>query len=119
VSVGMEIRMGRWSELRVVMVCQEREGARWAEQRERSGEEGWPKEGTRVGESSLRRQRSLPFKASTSASPRLAAVLSRVRECQAGWWALKSPKRMESFGVLKSLLKLGEYCVGQEEWGGR
>jgi len=23
----MEIRMGRWSELRVVMVCQEREGA--------------------------------------------------------------------------------------------
>ena len=111
--------MGRWSELRVVMVCQVREGARWAEQRDRSGEEGCPKEGSLVGESSLRRQRLLLFRASTTASPRLAAVWSSVRECQAGWWALKSPTRMESLGVSKSWLKLGEYCVGQEEWGGR
>ena len=97
-SVGKEIRMGRWSELRVVMVCQEREGARWAEQRERSGEEGWPKEGTWVGESSMRRQRLLLFKASTTASPRLAAVLSRVRECQAGWWALNHLQGWSRFG---------------------
>lgn len=81
---GREMRIGRWSERRVVMVCQEREVARWAEQRERSGEEGCPNDGSRVGESSLRRQRLLLLRASTTASPRVAAVMSRVMEYQAG-----------------------------------
>jgi len=34
--------IGRWSECREVVTCQEKEDARWAEQRERSGEEELP-----------------------------------------------------------------------------
>ena len=50
----MERRMGRWSELREIEVDQEKEEAIWAEARERSGEEGEPLEGRRMGESRLR-----------------------------------------------------------------
>ena len=39
---GKEIRMGRWSELRVVKVCQLRIVERWAEQMDRSGEDLGP-----------------------------------------------------------------------------
>ena len=50
----MVMRIGRWSELRVVEVDQEKEGERWAEEMETSGEEEGPEEGRRVGESELR-----------------------------------------------------------------
>lgn len=96
-------------------MCQEKSRARWAEQRERSGEVGWPLEGSRVGESSLRRHRLLSLRASSKASPRFIAVWSRVMEFQAGLWALKSPTRIESLGWSKRRLKLGEYWGGQEE----
>lgn len=39
---GAEMRMGRWSDWRVVRVCQESAMARWAEQMDRSGDVGWP-----------------------------------------------------------------------------
>ena len=40
VTSGREIRMGRWSDLRVVRVVQEKSIARWADQRDRSVEVG-------------------------------------------------------------------------------
>lgn len=100
--------MGRWSEFKVGTVCQEKERARWAEHKDRSGEDGWAFVGTRVGDSSLRRQRLLPFKASSMASPLRAALRSRVLENQEGLWALKSPTRMESLWRSKRSSKLGE-----------
>ena len=53
--------------------------------------------GSLVGESSLRRQRLLSLRASSTASPRFRAAWSRVIEFQAGLWALKSPRIRESF----------------------
>ena len=53
--------MGRWSELRLVEGDQRAAKARWAEARERSGEEVWPLEGVKVGRGSFRRARELPF----------------------------------------------------------
>ena len=79
--------MGRWSELSRVAGCHLAESARWALQKERSGEEGEPWVGRRVGELVLRRTRELLSEASTTASP-LAMALSLVDgECHAGWWA--------------------------------
>ena len=49
-----EIRMGRWSEFRVVSVDHPRSVAISGVAMDRSGDEGVPKEGSRVGESSLR-----------------------------------------------------------------
>ena len=112
---GKEIRMGRWSERRVVRVAQERSIAMLAWQMDRSGDEGWPCEGRRVGESSLRRHSPLPFRASAIASPRFKADWSRVMEFQEEWCALKSPTMMESSGRLKRVSKSGEYVGGQEE----
>ena len=114
VTSGREIRMGRWSDLRVVRVVQEKSIARWAEQRDRSGEVGCPLGGRRVGESSLRRHSPLPFRASASASPRIMADWSRVMEFQEGWCALKSPTIKELSGVLKRRSKSGEW-VGEHE----
>ena len=51
---------------------------------ERSGEEGVPWEGSRVGESPLRSIRSESLSASLSSVPLAAARLSLVAECQVG-----------------------------------
>ena len=47
-SIVDVMRMGRWSEERVVTVDQPKSSARWALTRARSGEEGAPLRGTLV-----------------------------------------------------------------------
>ena len=84
--------------------------ARWALQKERSGEEGEPWVGRRVGELVLRRTRELLSEASMMDSP-LAKALSFVDgECQAWWWALKSPTTRVSHpkSLSKREVKRGE-----------
>ena len=49
------MNMGRWSELRVVCGVHSRSSAMWGVAMERSGEEEFPKEGSLVGVSRLRR----------------------------------------------------------------
>ena len=51
------MRMGRWSELRVVRVDHSKSMANSGVDMERSGEVGLPKLGRRVGESELRETR--------------------------------------------------------------
>ena len=75
--------MGRWSELRLVEGDQRAAKARWAEARERSGEEVWPLEGAKVGRGSFRKARELPLISSINTSPLRAAPWSRVEECHA------------------------------------
>ena len=89
--------MGRWSEFRVVMGFQLRTVERWAEQKERSGEDLGPFVGSRVGESELRILIWLPLIASRMRSPRILEELQEVEEYQAGLWALKSPRMRQSF----------------------
>ena len=52
------MRIGRWSELRVVWVLHSRSVAIWGVAMERSGEVGLPWEGSRVGVSEFSRTRS-------------------------------------------------------------
>ena len=67
---------------------------------ERSGDVGFPWEGSRVGESVLRMTRFAGSRALTISSPRVAARASLVCENHAGLWALKSPRmRVSSCGV--------------------
>ena len=61
-----------------------------------SGEEGLPWEGRRVGVSVLRRARSRSMRVLWMRSPRSAALWSEVWEYHDGWWALKSPRMIES-----------------------
>ena len=100
--------MGRWSELRVVKVCQLRIVERWAEQMDKSGEDLGPLVGSLVGEFSLRILNWLPLRASRRASPRFLEDWQVVEEYQAGSWALKSPRIRQSLVWLKSLEKSGE-----------
>ena len=81
---GKEVRIGRWSEWREVMVCQFRIAKRWVEQSIRSEVVGEPWDGRRVGMSPLRMQRLLLLMASTRASPRDAVAMLEVEEYQAG-----------------------------------
>ena len=74
---------------------------------ERSGEVELESEGSRVGESVLRRTKSESVRASCMISPRPAALVSLVCEYQAGWWALKSPRMRVSSWVWKSRVKEG------------
>ena len=60
---------GTWSELSAVTVVQSREVMMLADAKEMSGEVGRPLRGTRVGESSLRQQKSELLMASAKASP--------------------------------------------------
>ena len=57
----------------------------------RSGEEGFPLVGRRVGESRLRRIRGLESIAESKENPLAAARSSSVVENQAALWTLKSP----------------------------
>ena len=85
---------------------------------DRSGEEGLPKEGSRVGESELSRTRSEEVKESRMSRPRAAARESLVCEYHAGLWALKSPKmRVSSWGV-RSPSREGVKLGGQDDMGG-
>ena len=85
--------MGKWSEDSVLSVAQSRSSARFLPRlaKERSGEEHGPLEGTLVGVSKLSKQRALLLMPELMTSPRAAARLSPVNECQSEWWALKSP----------------------------
>ena len=65
--------MGRWSELRVVRVVHSRSVAIAGVEMERSGDVELPKEGSRVGESELRRTRSEEVSRSNMSCPRAAA----------------------------------------------
>ena len=111
-------RMGRWSELRVVRVVHSRSVAIAGVEMDKSGEEGLPEEGSRVGESELSRTRSEEVKESRMSRPRAAARESLVCEYHAGLWALKSPKmRVSSWGV-RSPSREGVKLGGQDEVGG-
>ena len=57
--------------------------------RVRSGNEGKPFGGIRVGDSSLRRQRELPSMVSVMLTSLARAWSSRDSEKRPGWWALK------------------------------
>ena len=106
--------------MRRVAGCHLAVSARWALQKVRSGEDGEPWVGRRVGEAVLRRQRELSSEASTIASP-LAMALSLVDgECHAWWWALKSPTTRVSQpkSLSKRGVRWGEKSGGQLLAGG-
>ena len=77
--------------MRRVVGCHMAERAKWALQKERSGDDGVPLVGSRVGEFVFRRQRELLSVASMTSSPLARALSSEKDECHAWWWALKSP----------------------------
>ena len=89
--VSMLMAMGRWSELSCVRGVQVESRARWLLTMVRSGDEGLPCVGRRVGWSSLRRTIWLESMASTIVNPLAAARSSCVAENHALLWALKSP----------------------------
>ena len=86
--------IGRWSELRVMRVRHSESKAMWEVAIVMSGEVGSPREGTRVGDSMLRRMRSVFVRDSVIAVPLASASVLVVWEYQAGLWALKSPMMM-------------------------
>ena len=104
--------------MRVVRVLHSRSVAIAGVDMERSGEEGLPEEGSRVGESELRRTRSDEVKESRMSRPRAAARESLVCEYHAGLWALKSPRMMLSSWGVRSPSKEGVKLGGQDEIGG-
>ena len=112
----MERRMGRWSELRVMEVDQVKEGARWAETREISGEDGLPEGGRRVGVSTLREMKEEESMEEEMESPRASFRV----ENQLSSWALKSPRMIASSPsrAWRSGSRLKRWRGGQEEAGG-
>ena len=91
--------MGRWSELPVVMGDHSESIAMCGVAMVRSGEEGLPVLGRRVGWSILRSTSSESMRASWMETPLFAAEESDVEEYQVGWWALKSPRMRVSSWV--------------------
>ena len=87
------MRIGRWSELSVVSVCQEHEVMRDAD--ETSGELGSALGGTLVGVSQLR----IPWSDPLIESAIFLPLVSVDPEYQDGWCALKSPRIRLSFVV--------------------
>ena len=75
--------MGRWSEFRVVMVDHSRSGTISGVAIVRSGDEGLPEEGSRVGVSELSRTKLEEVRESRILCPRAAARVSPVCENQA------------------------------------
>ena len=74
----------RWSELRVVRVRHSESKAMWEVVIVMSGEVGSPREGTRVGESMLRRMRLVFVRDSVIRVPLASAGVLVVWEYQAG-----------------------------------
>ena len=79
------MRIGRWSELSVDMVCQENEVMRDADVNETSGELGSALDGTLVGVSQLR----IPWSDPLIESAIFLPLVSVDPEYQDGWCALK------------------------------
>ena len=86
------IRIGRWSELMVVCVCNSDEGMREADANDKSGEL-WSE--FIVRESVFKTAKLEMLIESASWLP----LVSVVPECQSGWCALKSPSTSESVPV--------------------
>ena len=84
----------------------------------RSGDEGFPEEGSLVGESELSKTRLEAVSESRMICPRAAARESLVCENQAGLWALKSPRMMESSRGLRRVSRSGVKLGEQEVMGG-
>ena len=112
------MKMGRWSEFRVVIVDHSRSVTISGVTIERSGDEGFPEEGSLVGESELSSTRLDAVRESRMVCPRAAARVSLVCENQAGLWALKSPRMMESSWGLRRASRSGVKLGGQEVMGG-
>ena len=85
-------------------------------QRVRSGEEGWPDLGTRVGWLVLRRERLLSSMELAKAEP--LPELSWIGENQEGLWALKSPIMRVGVEWSRRVEMSGLKLAGQEEGGG-
>ena len=86
--------IGSWSELSVVRRSYTETNAMWGEAIVRSGEEGSPREGTRVGESMLRRRRFESVRESVIRVSLASASVHVVGEYLVGLWALRSPMMM-------------------------
>ena len=112
------MRMGRWSEFRVVMVDHSRSVTISGVTIERSGDEGFPEEGSLVGESELSSTRLDAVRESRMVCPRAAARVSLVCENQAGLWALKSPRMRVSSWRHRRESSDGVKPGGHEEAGG-
>ena len=104
--------------MRVVRGVQSASRARCGLQRVRSGEDGFPDLGRRVGKSRLRSVRLLSLIASTIAEPLPAAAASLVEEYHAALWALKSPMTMVVSLGFSRRERSGRKWVGQDEAGG-
>ena len=109
------MRIGRWSELRVVRVYHSESIAMCGVDKEMSGEEELV---GLVGVSVLSKVRSESVSKSSRWEPRAAPLASLVDEYQAGLWALKSPKIRLSSGGVRSRSREGVKSGGQEEVGG-
>ena len=112
------MRIGKWSEFSVVRVFHSRSVAIAGVAMDRSGEEGFPWEGSLVGESVLSRTRLELRSASWMSLPRAAARESPVWEYPAGLWALKSPRIMLSPRGVKSKSSVGVKLEGHDDIGG-
>ena len=86
-SICKLIRIGRWSELRFVFVCQLVEVIREADANETSGEDGLALPSNLVGESQLRIPKLEPDIMFSNWVPLVSVEL----EYHAKWCALKSP----------------------------
>ena len=110
--------IGRWSELRVVMVVKAKSGAISGVAIDRSGDEGVPNEGSLVWVLVLRVTKLEGMRRLLIRSPRASARLSLVCENHAELWALKSPRmRVSSWGDSREL-RYGVKPGGQEDTGG-
>ncbi len=107
------MRIGRWSEPRVVFVNQVDEVIREADANETSGELGAALLGSLVGESQLRMPKFELLMEFSSFVPLLSVELENHDE----WCALKSPSTRESV-VVNRWSRQGLYPAEQELVGG-
>ena len=96
-SIGKLMRIGRWSEPRLVFVCQLVEVIREADADETSGEDGLALPGSLVGESQLRIPKLEPDTTFYNRVPLVSVEL----EYDAEWCALKSPSIRVSVVIIR------------------
>ena len=96
-SICKLMRIGRWSELRFVFVCQLVEVIREVDANETSGEDGLALAGSLVGKSQLRIQKLEP---DIIVSNRVNLVSVEL-EYHAEWYALKSPSIRVSIIIIR------------------
>ena len=92
--------------------------AMWGVEIVRSGDEGLPWEGRRLGVSVLSRVSSESVSVLCMWSPRSADRRSVVWEYHDGWWALKSPRMIVSPWAWEKSWREGVKCGGHDEIGG-